>query len=160
MGFVFALLLSVLLPLYDRPDGTATYDHRALTHYSEDPAADRLLAEAIVQWGFEDGGYGGDITAVYGFTYGTASARLFERDGVSQSCLIMVHPEIRQDLAIHPGLFTHEVGHCLGLGHPGDVGGDNGQTATGKGQVFPSVMGTGSGDPSGIDRLVIAVLYH
>lgn len=121
----------------------------SLTHSGE-PELQPYVSQALSLWGqsssIQDAGPGPDIYITYGQIPGSSSAYPELVSGVIRSCRIEVNPEYKSGLDPEGllNVLTHELGHCLGLVHPG---------------FHPSIMESTADGFSPYDSLTIGLLY-
>lgn len=152
---MFTSLLSTVLSV------AWAFASATITHSAVTPDLDAALGSAIETWGsasaITDGGAGTDIVAVWGETPMHSEAMVdicYEWDpecdqpGLIRGCVIYVDPQwpLYQgaDIEWRQNMLIHEVGHCLGLEHPG---------------VTPSIMERIGDGFSPYDAERIAALY-
>jgi hypothetical protein len=150
---MIAALVSAVLALW-------SFASPSITHSAVTPEIDAALAHALGAWGassaISDAGPGTDIVAVWGDTPMVSQAYpdiCYEHDpacaatpGEIRSCVIEVDPWWAEHAERQwaQDMITHEVGHCLGLIHPG---------------VSPSIMEAITDGFSPYDAETIAALY-
>lgn len=148
---VLAYVLVALYGLVWEP-----YDHRAIT-WTAPPEVAADMPAALGEWGLEDGGAGSDIVVVYGGEaniYGAADAQKI--DGVCTVRLAHVYepsPLRPEGKDYWYNVLLHEIGHCLGFGHP--LGGEGRGFSPG---WFPSALAQDV-TPTALDKLLVSLLY-
>lgn len=133
----------------------STWPNPCLTH-SGVSELDAMVGPALDAWGetssVADCGAGGDILIRYsqediGPAAAWAATSFFE-GGPITFCEIGVSPGVDLSHPIAQHIIEHEVGHCLGLGHPSESG-----------VIVQSVMNGGVYGLTDFDHEAIAALY-
>lgn len=119
-GLIAALILAIASTFAETPQHIVS--HSVITHSSSSPAFDRLIGDAIEQWGYVDGGHGTDIVGTPAWPTLNAFAEVHH----VESCEVWMHPTNYimvytgtepLDREFYRTVVVHEVGHCLGLSH-------------------------------------------